>query len=571
MNTNGSRHSLRLLVFCLAAAVSLCASGQTERWVRTYDGPAHQNDITPCTILGDDGNVYSVGFSPGTGSGNDIVLLSLDPAGQQRWVYRYDNEQANDGANAVVYGAGDRLYIAGQSAGPPSNTADLVVICLDTAGNEQWVYRYDGPGHVVDGAYDIHEAPDGNLYVAGYSGGSGTQYDAVVISLKPDGTERWVYRYDGAEHEQDRAYCIVSGIQDMIYAGGYSSENIGSEQQLVLGLDTSGTEKFVYHGGASYGRQNAAYALMVDPDGQLLVAGTAADHDFSVSRHEWKTGAPFWHYIYPTATFNQNRANAIVCSDSDHIYVAGSIEVMLSMNDFVVVSLDKDGNLRWMWRTDGSDHTWDEAWDLTLGAEGTVYATGELRSETLSDLLVVALDDGGQQLWQRRFNGSATAPGNDRGDSVVPGEDGHIYVGGFLTDAQSLDIAVIKLDTDNTVGAEISAVPSSGTLPFDTDLTVDLSNHYAGLTRTVSARVDLTLANGALHSGWRQGYVNVQAGESFSTTLTVHLPAIRPLAGENRFDLAVQDTTRAPYNQPPYPPSGDTDTDSCAVIGLKSP
>lgn len=39
------------------------------------------------------------------------------------------------------------------------------------------------------------------------------------------------------------------------------------------------------------------------------------------------------------------------------------------------------------------------------------------------------------------------------------------------------------------------------------------------------------------------------------------LPAIFPVLGTNLFELTVEDVTPVPYNQPPYAPSGDTDTD----------
>ncbi len=38
--------------------------------------------------------------------------------------------------------------------------------------------------------------------------------------------------------------------------------------------------------------------------------------------------------------------------------------------------------------------------------------------------------------------------------------------------------------------------------------------------------------------------------------------------GDNVFTFSVRDVTPAPFNQPPYPASDDTDFDSCTVIGL---
>jgi hypothetical protein len=129
-------------------------------------------------------------------------------------------------------------------------------------------------------------------------------------------------------------------------------------------------------------------------------------------------------------------------------------------------------------------------------------------------------------------------------------------------------MAVIKLDTDNTMSAEITAVPTAGTLPLDANLSVDVTNCYDGQVRTASVRIDLTLAGGAFHSGWRSGYTNIQPGATYSATIPVHLPLTAPMVGDNLFHLVVEDTTPSPYNQPPYPPAGDTDTDRCTVTGI---
>jgi hypothetical protein len=39
--------------------------------------------------------------------------------------------------------------------------------------------------------------------------------------------------------------------------------------------------------------------------------------------------------------------------------------------------------------------------------------------------------------------------------------------------------------------------------------------------------------------------------------------------GPNAFVLSVEDVTPAPFNQPPYAPSGDTAVAGCTVTGLK--
>jgi len=119
-----------------------------------------------------------------------------------------------------------------------------------------------------------------------------------------------------------------------------------------------------------------------------------------------------------------------------------------------------------------------------------------------------------------------------------------------------------------TVGASLTCLPSTGTLPFPTRMSVELANLYPAGARRVGAQINVKLANGQGFSNWRSGSVTLSPGEIFDTSWDQGLPAIGALLGENRFTLVAEDVTPPPWNQPPYSPSGDTDRDSCTVTGV---
>ena len=79
--------------------------------------------------------------------------------------------------------------------------------------------------------------------------------------------------------------------------------------------------------------------------------------------------------------------------------------------------------------------------------------------------------------------------------------------------------------------------------------------------------LDLTLGGGGYVAGWRAGYTTVAPGDSYITAWNQNLPALGALLGENQFQLAAEDVTPAPYNQPPYPAAGDTASAACTVTG----
>ena len=116
-----------------------------------------------------------------------VLILPLLLLGQtERWVYRY-NGLGNgwDRATSIVYGSDGNIYAAGYSVGSGTNF-DFTVISLTSSGDTNWVYRYNGPGNSDDRAYSIVYGSDGNIYAAGASYGIGTDYDFTVISLEPE-------------------------------------------------------------------------------------------------------------------------------------------------------------------------------------------------------------------------------------------------------------------------------------------------------------------------------------------------------------------------------------------------
>lgn len=119
-----------------------------------------------------------------------------------------------------------------------------------------------------------------------------------------------------------------------------------------------------------------------------------------------------------------------------------------------------------------------------------------------------------------------------------------------------------------TVSAGLSCSPGSGTLPFDSTISVSMTNLCSEEIRRVAGRLDVTLANGQHFPNWRAGFTNLDPNESYSTSWAQTIPALGSVAGDNVFTMTGEDVTPAPYNQPPYLSSGDTDTDSCVVRGI---
>jgi len=116
----------------------------------------------------------------------------------------------------------------------------------------------------------------------------------------------------------------------------------------------------------------------------------------------------------------------------------------------------------------------------------------------------------------------------------------------------------------DTISVGMTCMPDTGTLPFISLFNVGLNN-LTSETRRAAASIKIILPNASQVSGWRSGYTNLSSAESFNTSWNQSLPGIGSLVGQTQFILEGEDVTPAPYNQPPYLPSGDTDSAGCTI------
>lgn len=123
-------------------------------------------------------------------------------------------------------------------------------------------------------------------------------------------------------------------------------------------------------------------------------------------------------------------------------------------------------------------------------------------------------------------------------------------------------------DNLSPISSRLYCYPTWGTVPLTSSFSLRLWHDHEGQTRTIAGHIDLTLGNGQFLPNFRAGYTNVHYGNPRVVIWWLNLPAIYPMLGTNLFEFVGQDVTPAPWNQPPYAPSGDTDTDFCEILIL---
>ncbi len=147
-----------------------------EQWASRYNFQNHNDAVNDVTTDAS-GNVYVTGSSISTLYGDDYATVKYNSSGVQQWVQRYTSSgNDHDEAFAVAVDGAGNVYVTGQAA---ISTSDYLTIKYNSAGVQEWSAIYNNGS--TDGAVDIELDANNNLYVSGFSIGSGTSYDYLTI------------------------------------------------------------------------------------------------------------------------------------------------------------------------------------------------------------------------------------------------------------------------------------------------------------------------------------------------------------------------------------------------------
>ncbi len=216
-----------------------------ELWVERYSGPGNDDDQSRSIALDDAGNVYVTGWSFGGGTDFDYATIKYDSAGNEQWVSRYNGpDNKADRAWSVALDDAGSVYVTGWSDSADS-LYDCTTVKYDSFGNEQWARRYNGPGNGYDQGGDIAVDSSGNVYVIASSQGIGTDYDYVIIQYSPSGDELWTDRYDGPGSGPDQNGALAVDASDNVYVTGQSMGSGTDFDYATIKYNQSGTPTLI--------------------------------------------------------------------------------------------------------------------------------------------------------------------------------------------------------------------------------------------------------------------------------------------------------------------------------------
>ncbi len=253
-------------------------------------------------MLQGDGKIILAGYT--YGSGYDFALARYNPDGSLDTSFDGDGKVVNDLSGygdyleAAVLQADGKIVVGGSSDGM---APDFILARYNADGSLDTSFDGDGLLNTdIDGSFDRCTAlviqPDGKILAAGYTDNPGN-YNFALVRYNPDGSLDTTFDGDGKLEADptggnDRAYSLALQPNGKIVVAGYG---VGTLYDFVVArFNPDGSWDTTFDGDGwlltdLLANQDYAYAVMLQPDGKIVVAGNAHDivaSDFAVVRYK---------------------------------------------------------------------------------------------------------------------------------------------------------------------------------------------------------------------------------------------------------------------------------------------
>lgn len=383
----------------------------SEQWLHRYTGPESSTDTPSDIIIDGNGDFYMTGKSILSGTFSDIITVKFTADGTRQWISKFNGTaNHNDAGNSITKDNSGNIYITGNSR-ITSGQSDFITIKYNSIGVEQWTKSYNGTGNFDDNGVEILYDGGNYIYSAGYSYGTGTGYDFILLKYDLNGTFIWGKRWNGVSNSDDYLKKAAISVDGNIILAGYSYKVGESNNYTVLKYDVSGNliwERF-YNGPSS--AEDEITDMVLDASNNIFVCGKSVGgigggFDYALVKFN-SAGTQQWVARYNGTSLNDDVATGAAIDAVGNIYVTGYSHVNSSFYDFATVKYNSSGTQQWFRTFNGSENYFDKAVGIKADANGNIGVTGNSirQSDGTSDVITIKYNAAGDLIWNKQYNG----------------------------------------------------------------------------------------------------------------------------------------------------------------------
>ncbi len=289
---------------------------------------------------------------------------------------------------------------------------------------KEWYRTFNGPDGYYDEVKYIRLDAQNNVVVTGHSGSDSTWFDVVTQKYAPDSTLLWSHRWNNtALNLNDVPNDMLIAPNGNIYVTGYSKTssdaNDINSNIFIFALDQNGNLLWAdsikgtgYTNGNFYVGRNVGFGLALDAQGNIYLTGQSSGNgstqfDQAVLAKYNSAGVQQWlKFIDNSNAWSYtDYARSIGIDANGNLYLCGNTTLTTTWMDFAVWKYDTDGNFVWIKTHAGSDNNTSEGLtDIIADAAGNTYTFG-----VSSDYkyVLIKYDVTGAQQWVYTFDTSS--------------------------------------------------------------------------------------------------------------------------------------------------------------------
>ncbi len=447
-------------VFADFVTVAFNSSG-IELWTSVKD--AGTTDFATALAVAADGRVLVTGMhSDGPDSG--ILTVAYDGGGSELWSTVTDAAGSYfDRPTGITLDAAGAAYVVGHVGFEVGEA--VVVFSLDTAGAERWLSLRESTGSGSEEANGIAVDDFGRLAIAGYTWDGVSSLRGVVAGYEgSSGLPLWVKEIAPISEPSSQLYAVRAGPAGNFVAVGWTGfgEDLSGDLVVVSQEGTGSdlwTRREPLMGSADVPGSNPGWvgrgALAVGADERIFVTGRSSQaevHDALTVAYDL-AGNELWSVRRPSLSPFAAGGMAIAADRlTGNVYVMGQA-FGANDADYLVDSYDVNGFARWSRTKSGESGRGDHPCCLELGDGGEIYVSGYAEKgadQGLPDVLTVAYEDGGNELWSHEFD---SGPGRaDSARATAIGSTGMLFLAGDSVSSEGVaEALVLAYDPDGTL------------------------------------------------------------------------------------------------------------------------
>ena len=382
-------------------------------WSRVFDGPGSYKDALRDMIVDSAGNIYIAGYSYITNTDNpalnsyDYLLLKYNSNGDLLWTKFYGgNPGYDDFARSLKLDAMGNVYLAGYSWGV-GTFANYATVKYDSNGNQLWAKRFAGGNGEILNEVEVDAA--GNVYVTGYSNrtSAGGSEDIVTIKYNSAGDQQWLNRFNSATDDSDEGYGLeVTAAGDVLVLG--ETYDFSQSKMLVHRINGATGDTMWTKDLSSVDADRGEYpeSIKLDSGGNIILSGMLYDEvSYNVDAFVAKLDPEAvlqWSKTYDGPADEDYDGDPKIAIGSDGAIYLGVTSEGFANPDIQIIKYAADGTEEWTYRYGNPFFGYDQLADygvdsgqraMLLDAQGNVYVAGESYiPDQSTDLLVFKLE-----------------------------------------------------------------------------------------------------------------------------------------------------------------------------------